>query len=104
MFVVIFRAKTQTLYAEYSEIAQDLRQLALTQFGCIEFHAVTEGQDEIALSYWPSEEHIRAWKQHADHLVAQRRGKADWYDSYTVQICEIKRQYQVDNLTTVKNN
>lgn len=93
MFVVIFRAKIAKLDEKYSTVAQRLRDLALTEFGCSEFHAVTEGNHEIALSYWPDQDKIRAWKQHSDHLIAQELGKKNWYESYSVQICELKRQY-----------
>ena len=48
MFVVIFRAKARALDAEYSAMAAQMRQLALTQFGCLDFTAVTEGEQEIA--------------------------------------------------------
>ena len=93
MFVVIFRAKITKLDDEYSRVAQRMRDLALTQFGCVEFHAVTEGDHEIALSYWPDQDKIRDWKQHSDHLIAQELGKKHWYESYSVQVCEVKRQY-----------
>jgi heme-degrading monooxygenase HmoA len=93
MFVVIFRAKIAKLDKEYSTVAQRLHDLALTDFGCLEFHAVTEGENEIALSYWPDQDKISAWKQHSDHLIAQELGKKNQYESYSVQICELKRQY-----------
>jgi heme-degrading monooxygenase HmoA len=67
---------------------------ALGQFGCLEFTAVTEGQDEIALSYWPSEEHIRTWKSHSEHVLAQQLGRERWYESYVVQVAEITREYR----------
>jgi len=97
MFVVIFRAKIAKLDAEYSKIAPKLRDMALREFGCLEFHAVTEGDHEIALSYWPDQDKIRARKQHSEHLIAQELGKKNWYESYSVQICEVKRQY--DSMT-----
>lgn len=96
MFVVIFRATARQLDAEYSATAATLRNLALTQFGCLEFVAVTEGDQEVALSYWPDEASIRAWKQHTDHLMAQQLGRERWYSGYRVEVAEIKRQYQVD--------
>jgi len=96
MFIVIFRAKINQFEAEYSKLAQILRALALTEFGCLEFHSVTEGDDEIALSYWPDEEKIRAWKQHSEHLLAQARGRNEGYLSYRVEICEVKRRYRSD--------
>ncbi|MDP1931416.1 MAG: antibiotic biosynthesis monooxygenase [Gammaproteobacteria bacterium] len=97
MYVVIFRAKVKKFDDEYSRTAARMRELALTEFGCIEFCAVTEGQDEMALSYWPSEESIKAWKSHPEHLDAQRLGRERWYDSYSVQIAEVSREYSVGN-------
>ena len=92
-FVVIFRAKARALDADYGAMAAQMRELALTRFGCLDFTAATEGDQEIALSYWPDEASIRAWKQHTDHLMAQRLGRERWYASYTVEIAEVKRRY-----------
>jgi heme-degrading monooxygenase HmoA len=93
MIVVIFRAKTRSLDREYFEVAARLRELALKEFGCIEFHSVAEGVNEIALSYWPGEENIRAWKAHPEHLRAQARGKESWYESYSVEVADVRRAY-----------
>ena len=95
MFVVIFRAKVRSTDNEYTQVAARMRELALTQFGCLEFTAITEGPDEIALSYWPSEDHIRAWKTHSEHVLAQQLGRERWYESYTVQVAEVTREYRV---------
>lgn len=94
MFVVIFRAKIRQTNNEYAQVAARMRELALGQFGCLEFTAATEGTDEIALSYWPSETHIRAWKTHSEHVLAQQLGRERWYESYTVQVAEITREYR----------
>ncbi|WP_296495437.1 antibiotic biosynthesis monooxygenase [Rhodoferax sp.] len=94
MFVVIFRAKVRSTDSEYTLVAARMRELALGQFGCLEFTAVTEGSDEIALSYWPSQEHIQAWKSHAEHVLAQTLGRERWYESYSVQVAEISREYR----------
>jgi heme-degrading monooxygenase HmoA len=93
MYVVIFRAKVRVLDEEYSKAASRMRELALSQFGCLEFHAVTEGRNEVALSYWPSEEAIRAWKSHPEHILAQRLGRERWYESYSVQVAAVTREY-----------
>lgn len=93
MYVVIFRAKIRQLDAEYTRTAARMRELALTEFGCTSFQALTEGVDEVALSYWPDQESIRAWKAHPEHALAQQTGQQRWYDSYSVQIAEIGRQY-----------
>ncbi|TXH59677.1 MAG: antibiotic biosynthesis monooxygenase [Thiothrix sp.] len=97
MYVVIFRATVRELDAEYATTAQRMRELALNEFGCLEFHAVTEGQHEVALSYWPDEASIRAWKNHPEHVLAQQTGKSRWYETYNVQVAEIKRHYSMLN-------
>jgi heme-degrading monooxygenase HmoA len=94
MYAVIFRAKIRALDAEYFRLAARMRELALTEFGCLEFHAVTEGDNEVALSYWPSEAAIAAWKQHPEHILAQALGRERWYESYSVQVARIEREYR----------
>lgn len=94
MYVVIFRAKVRRLDPEYSVVAERMRDLALSEFGCLEFHAVAEGDDEIALSYWPDEESIRRWKAHPEHVLAQKAGRERWYESYSVEVAEIIRHYR----------
>lgn len=97
MYVVIFRAIIRGLDAEYSSLAARMRRIALERYGCIEFHSVTEGGHEVSLSYWPSEESVRAWKADPEHLLAQQAGRERWYESYSVQVAEVKREYHVSN-------
>jgi len=93
MVVVIFRAKVRALDKEYSQVAARMREIALEQFGCLEFYSVTEGSDEVALSYWQNEADIKAWKSHPEHVLAQQTGRERWYESYSVQIAAISREY-----------
>lgn len=93
-YAVIFRAEIRALDQEYMAMAARMRELALAEYGCLEFFAVTEGQQEVAISYWDSEEQIRRWKQNAEHLVAQEKGRNTWYRSYTVEVVEVVRAYQ----------
>ena len=93
MFVVIFKAKARNINDEYHIVASRLRDLALGLFNCREFVAATSVDQEISLSYWESEDDIRAWKAQSDHVIAQQLGRKDWYSAYEVQIAEIKRSY-----------
>jgi heme-degrading monooxygenase HmoA len=96
MYVVIFRARVRAFDAEYLRTATRLRELAFAQFGCLDFHGVLEGDNEVTLSYWPDEAAIRAWRAHPEHVLAQQAGRDRWYVSYTVQIAPITRQYHQD--------
>lgn len=93
MYAVIFKAKIAKLDAEYSIMAARMRELAFEKYGCLDFVAVCEGEQEVAISYWPDEQSILAWKQDPEHLLAQQHGQKNWYQSYTVQVVEVKREY-----------
>ena len=93
MYAVIFRAKTKKLDDDYFKMAKRMRELAINEYGCVEFTAVTEGSDEIAISYWESMEQIKKWKQNSEHLLAQKLGKEKWYETYSVEIVEILEKY-----------
>jgi heme-degrading monooxygenase HmoA len=95
MLVVIFRARVRRVDQEYSRVAARMRELAIREFGCLEFHAVTEGEHEVALSYWPDEQSIGAWRNHPEHVLAQQAGRDRWYASYSVQVAEVTREYRV---------
>jgi heme-degrading monooxygenase HmoA len=67
--------------------------MALQKFSCLEFHAVAENGQEIALSYWPDAASIKAWRAQIDHLTAQNLGQSRWYSSYHVQVARVERAY-----------
>lgn len=95
MLVVIFRARIRELDEDYFAVARRMRELAFEEYGCLAFHAVTEGEEEVALSYWPDEASIKAWHQDPEHREAQRLGRERWYAGYSVQVAQVGREYQV---------
>lgn len=94
MFAVIFRATIADLDDDYEPTAERLRDLALKRYGCREFFTLADGNREVAISYWDSEDQIRHWKQDAEHLLAQQRGSSKWYRTYQVEVVEIRRMYR----------
>ena len=93
MFAVIFKAKIKSTDDQYADYASRLRKLAIGKYGCLEFNAVSEGGQEIAISYWENESQIKAWKKDPEHLKAQKIGQEKWYESYSVEVVEISRAY-----------
>ena len=91
MYAVIFRATIAKLDDEYVQLANHLRDLAISKYGCQEFTAVTEGNEEIAISYWESLQQIKDWKNDPEHRLAQKKGRAKWYKSVKVEICQVVR-------------
>ena len=93
MYAVIFRAEMASLDEAYADTARRMRELAMERYGCRDFVACTEGDTEIAISYWDSEEQILAWKRDPEHRAAQREGRSRWYRSYSVQVARVEREY-----------
>jgi heme-degrading monooxygenase HmoA len=94
MYAVIFRANVNELDEHYLELAARLRELAVTHYGCVELETITDGAQEITISYWRNLEQIKQWKLNSEHIGAQQLGRAKWYDSYKVQIAEIISEYK----------
>jgi heme-degrading monooxygenase HmoA len=95
MYAVIFRAEINELDEAYADMAARMRDLAMQKYGCVEFTAMTEGKQEIAISYWDDQEQIKAWKQDPEHRKVQKLGRSKWYKSYRVQVVEIIRDYSI---------
>ena len=94
MYAVIFRATINKLDEAYSKTASRMRELALNEYGCSGFFSVTEGNQEISISYWKEQKSIIEWKKNAEHMAAQELGKSEWYKSYDVQVVEVIREYK----------
>jgi heme-degrading monooxygenase HmoA len=93
-YAVLFtrvRAGDDEAYALMGERMRDLAQAQPGSLG-LESVADTDGTG-ITLSYWTSLEAIAAWKAHSEHLVAQERGKTNWYADYRVRVAKVEREY-----------
>jgi heme-degrading monooxygenase HmoA len=52
-----------------------------------------ETGEEISLIRFASADALRAWRDHPDHQVVQRRGREEFYATYRIEICEVVRAY-----------
>lgn len=94
-YAVIFTSRRSANDAEgYGAMAERMAALAATQAGYLGIES-TRGSDGfgITVSYWESPEAIRAWKDHADHIVAQETGVKQWYEHYELRIARVERAY-----------
>jgi heme-degrading monooxygenase HmoA len=80
----------------YFEMAEAMDELARTQPGFLGLEWVYDAEQRVGItsSYWTDAGAIAAWKQNADHLVAQRLGQKRWYRAYTVRIARVERDYR----------
>jgi heme-degrading monooxygenase HmoA len=78
----------------YHAMAEEMSRLAAMQPGYLGAESARGGDGlGITVAYWQTAEHARAWKQHADHLGAQRLGRDRWYQAYRVRIAQVVREY-----------
>jgi len=50
-------------------------------------------REGITLAWFTGDDAVRAWKRHARHAEAQRRGRESFYDAYHLTVAEIIRDY-----------
>ena len=91
-YAVIFTSIRTGVDNGYEVMAQRMVELAAGQPG---FLGVESAREEVGITvaYWASVEAIAAWKRHAEHQIAQERGKQDWYSAYKTRICKVEREY-----------
>lgn len=94
MYAVIFRSTIRILDEDYQCISKRVRELAFTQYNCVDFVATVEGDQEIAISYWRSLDDIKAWRNNAEHQEAIRLAKERWFSSYRIDVTEVQRSYE----------
>jgi heme-degrading monooxygenase HmoA len=91
-YAVIFTSHRTEGDNGYGEAAGKLLELALKQPGFIGVESARESVG-ITVSYWTDLESIKAWKQNADHIKAQQRGKEVWYKKFKTRIGRVERDY-----------
>ena len=94
-YAVIFTSTLTKDTEGYSEMAQKMEDLAKTQNGFLGIDSAREGVG-ITVSYWESLEAIKTWKQHSEHLIAQQKGRKQWYSWYNTRICKVEREYEFE--------
>jgi len=95
--VVFSSVRTGADEAGYGEAAMRMVELAREQPGFLGVESA-RGVDGfgITVSYWESEEAIRAWRRHAEHAATRERGRARWYRHFELRIARVERAYGWD--------
>jgi heme-degrading monooxygenase HmoA len=91
-YAVIFSSTHKENLDGYEDTAGRMVELAASMPGYLGIESVS-GADgfSITVSYWRDEASIAGWRTHAEHLLAQERGKRDWYERYELRIARVER-------------
>lgn len=91
-YAVIFTSTRTKGDNGYAEMAQKMEELASKQPGYIGIETA-KSELGITISYWEDLRSILKWKNNAEHLLAQKKGKEDWYSWYKIRISLVLREY-----------
>ncbi len=95
--VVIFKTHLRDGADEegYRRTSQRMHELVERIPGFISIKGYTaEDGEAIDLVRFETEDALRVWKDQPEHREAQRRGREEFYDHYSVQACKVIRDYE----------
>lgn len=99
MIVVIFRSRLRLEAAEaYEAFAPKIDALAKVQPGILDYKTFASPDGErVTVAYFENVEAVHAWRDHPEHKVAMRRGRDEFYESFTMEVAEVSRQREFTN-------
>ncbi len=79
----------------YAQMAEQMVELAAHQPGFVGVQSVRDAGTGVGItvSYWADDQSARAWKNVAEHRIAQELGRAQWYADYSVVVAQVSRAY-----------
>lgn len=96
-YAVIFSSIRNPGDAEaYAATAERMLLLARQMPGFLGFESA-RGADGlgITVSYWESEEAIAGWRIHAEHVMAQQKGRQQWYHRFELRVARVERAHRL---------
>ena len=93
MIVTVFRSRLMPgVKDEYIALVNRMNELARTMPGYISHKGFfAEDGERVTVVEFESEEGMRAWRTHPEHIQAQRLARQRYYAEYHLQICELVR-------------
>jgi heme-degrading monooxygenase HmoA len=93
-YAVIFPSLRTDGDQDYEETSLRMTELAKTMPGYLGIESArSAGGFGITVSYWRDEVSIRNWRRYSEHVMAQERGKREWYQHYELRIARVDRAY-----------
>jgi heme-degrading monooxygenase HmoA len=97
--IAVIFTSTRTLEhdARYERWSDRMAALVKDQPGFIEFVSARDPVTRlgITVAYFTDEESVLKWKSNIEHLEAQRLGQTSFYESYSVKVAKVYREYEM---------
>jgi heme-degrading monooxygenase HmoA len=94
MIVTVFRSRLMPgVRDEYVALVERMNELAATMPGYISHKGFfADDGERVTVVEFESEEGMRAWRTHPEHVQAQRKARQSYYAEYRIQVCEVVRE------------
>ncbi|MBT2369507.1 antibiotic biosynthesis monooxygenase [Streptomyces sp. ISL-10] len=93
-YAVVFTSVRRDDPQGYAETAVRMNELVREVPGFLGYEsAKTPGGLGISVGYFRDTDSIATWQRNLEHQQAQRRGRAEWYESYSVHVAKVERSY-----------
>jgi len=94
MIVTVFRSRLKPgVRDEYVAMAKRMKEIVEAMPGYIsDKDFIAEDGERVTVVEFESEEALRAWRCHPEHVAAQKKAREVYYSSYRIQVCELLRE------------
>ncbi|HEY2813527.1 MAG TPA: antibiotic biosynthesis monooxygenase [Acidimicrobiales bacterium] len=93
--VTVFRSRLRDEHDGYEETAVEMESAARAVPGFVDFKTFAAADGErVSIVVFDSWESHGAWRDDPRHRAAQRRGRADWYREYLIQVCDLADEHR----------
>ncbi|HEY5120023.1 MAG TPA: antibiotic biosynthesis monooxygenase [Acidimicrobiales bacterium] len=97
--VTVFRSRLRPGIADvYVVVANEMSRLARSMDGFLEEKMFLAPDGErVTIVRFADMESQRTWAKHPDHLIAQRRGREEFYSWYSITVAEEEYTREFEN-------
>jgi heme-degrading monooxygenase HmoA len=94
MIVTVFRSRLRPgLREEYLAMVDRMATIAATMPGYISHKGFfADDGERVTVVEFETMDATRAWRMHPEHREAQKLAREHYYESYSVQVCEVIRE------------
>ena len=99
MVVVVFRSRLREESMEgFDSLRDRMMEIAQSMPGFISYKVYSnEDGERVSIHEWESEEALLAWREHPEHVEAQKQGRAIYYSNYTLYVMDSPRESRYDH-------
>ena len=94
MVVIVFRCRPKPgIGQDYMELGMRMSELAQTMPGHISHKSfASEDGEWVTIVEFASLGELQAWREHPEHMLAQQKGREQYYSEFQIQVCEVVRE------------